>query len=613
MYGSPQIWFTNNISELNDPHMMLVIGHDKLKISISRAAQAKLAALDPFASAEWFARYNALIILELFGYDVKRRRAVRRGILGEAKAGGGATECTARGGLHGHNLFWMRELQLINELVVNPRFLAAVRHQVSAFVDSIVCSHLAAVPDHTPAHMVPSSEEPVGPVWACQTCASIAPISPNDVSPVCRSCNPDGLSEHVVELASQDPALLTHTSNYDVPAEEADVITFEDGSLFDSNNPPSAGTPLTVRSYRPPRTFVGTFVEVKKGFVLVRRHVPADQPIKGRDLDHTLVSKTMRVKCGNTHAEQQLHRTRPLLPPEPTADDHEVSAFGEAFLARAADAYQKKVDRMRRGADGRDDGMKRLDRSWTAESPLNINELVVLNIRDDSVVHVAEVIATTDDDVTFHLYAHYTDPSTEYDFEQDPIDRREIAKEWVTADDSWYSAPRRRSVRDEPKVCTIPTADCNILARGFKLEARGTLRRCLPTPVCDVVTTAVDEWSDDDGLTPLLGADSWLRSYLPTIGGLQVGVLLHGERTSSQAAREVQEGDRCTGRRCRLVCTKTEQARKHGTCRLGYGSKGRPLVARTHVDESGRIMTRRNYEHLVPHSIALTLMLRCSK
>ena len=134
----PQVWWTNNITEMNDPHFLLVIGYSKAKISVSKSVQAKLSALDPFAAAEWFSRYNNFIILHLFGYDISRKRAVRRGILGEGIAAAAANECTARGGLHAHMLVWLQELDLIRQLIQNPLFLRHVRENVSAFVDRFV-------------------------------------------------------------------------------------------------------------------------------------------------------------------------------------------------------------------------------------------------------------------------------------------------------------------------------------------------------------------------------------------------------------------------------------------------------------------------------------------
>lgn len=84
---------------------------------------------------------------------------------------------------------------------------------------------------------------------------------------------------------------------------------------------------------------------------------------------------------------------------------------------------------------------------------------------------------------------------------------------------------------------------------------------------------------------------------------------MHGERLFSVGAKAVRQngpsrdGGRCTGTRCRIVCAKTEAARRKGTCRLGYSRDGRLCVDFTYIDEGGKIVTRRNFGHVVPASV----------
>ena len=399
------------------------------------------------------------------------------------------------------------------------------------------------------------------------------------------------------------------------------MITLEDGSAFDTDKLPAVGALVTVRSRRPLRTFNGSFVKFVNGFVVVKRSSPAHQLVAGQDLAHTLVRTTVKVKSGGSIEDREIIRTRPMKPPAPTEADHNIVAFGASFLARAQDALEQKIQHMRRVTERNvnrsvDGG---LDRSWATTSlgPLVRGEVVVVNIRDTSEVHVASVFAVNGGTVELHMYAHDTMPSTEYDFELDLAQRTGLANEWLTglgsAEESWYASAKRRSKKDVANIVKVPVSDCNILRRGITLERRNGKKACLPLAVCEDVLEMIENWSDVDGMTPAVGDGAWLRQFLTTLGGLQVAILTHGKRLYSLDAKNVIDGGRPVGTRCQVVCTKTEAAKKSGTCRLGYGNEGREVVMRTHVDQDGRIRNRRNYPHLVPHNIALTVILRCSK
>ena len=60
------------------------------------------------------------------------------------------------------------------------------------------------------------------------------------------------------------------------------------------------------------------------------------------------------------------------------------------------------------------------------------------------------------------------------------------------------------------------------------------------------------------------------------------------------------------------VCFKYADARKRGVCRLNFTVHGRLLAQFTYVDQDGRVVQERNAYHVVPHSVAGTIVLRCN-
>jgi hypothetical protein len=100
---------------------------ERFPLLISSTERALRLAKDPVAAADFFEFSINTLFEHLFGWNFSIGRSRDHGgILGHVQAFYGTTECTERGGLHGHFVIW-----LVSAL--NPADLHAQLKSDSAF------------------------------------------------------------------------------------------------------------------------------------------------------------------------------------------------------------------------------------------------------------------------------------------------------------------------------------------------------------------------------------------------------------------------------------------------------------------------------------------------
>ena len=159
--GNFSVWFTLNLSELSDPHVLLFMGErsehmcriplSQQQMKAARRRHNTLVAKDPYAVADWFDYFARAVFEHLFGYRLPNGtgnpgKFLRRGLLGTVDAAVGCKECAQRGGLHGHFGIWVRELIGVRRLAEDSATCKVFETRLAALVDSMASTEVHAVP-----------------------------------------------------------------------------------------------------------------------------------------------------------------------------------------------------------------------------------------------------------------------------------------------------------------------------------------------------------------------------------------------------------------------------------------------------------------------------------
>ena len=115
LFGIPILYFTANPNAAHSPLFQVMYGDktvdldQRFPVLASSTEQAIHLSKDPVSGADMYDFSINALFEYLFGWDFKTGKSSSKGgILGHIKAFYGTTECTERGGLHGHFLFWLQ-------------------------------------------------------------------------------------------------------------------------------------------------------------------------------------------------------------------------------------------------------------------------------------------------------------------------------------------------------------------------------------------------------------------------------------------------------------------------------------------------------------------------
>ncbi|KAF8238718.1 hypothetical protein L208DRAFT_1240367 [Tricholoma matsutake] len=113
-FGIPSLYFTANPNAAHSPIFQLMCGdlsvnlNDRFPVLVSSTERALQLAKVPVAAADFFEFSIHALFEHLFGWNFDLgQSSTQGGILGHLQAFYGTTECTERGGLHGHFLIWL--------------------------------------------------------------------------------------------------------------------------------------------------------------------------------------------------------------------------------------------------------------------------------------------------------------------------------------------------------------------------------------------------------------------------------------------------------------------------------------------------------------------------
>ncbi|KAF7294643.1 ATP-dependent DNA helicase [Mycena indigotica] len=140
-YNPPTLWATINLSDSNDPIAQVLAGQSidmdnfVARTGMNATTRAQIIGADPFAAAEYFHLVIRLLLRELIGVVSSPRGSITRqeGIFGLVNGYIGTVEAQARGSLHLHVLFWVRDAptsSAMQKALQSEEF----RHKVKTFI-----------------------------------------------------------------------------------------------------------------------------------------------------------------------------------------------------------------------------------------------------------------------------------------------------------------------------------------------------------------------------------------------------------------------------------------------------------------------------------------------
>ncbi|KAF7294856.1 ATP-dependent DNA helicase [Mycena indigotica] len=140
-FNPPSIWTTINLSDSNDPIAQVLAGVDidldkfVAKTGPNATQRAQVIGADPYAAAEYFHLVVKIILEEMIGVKSGTQGAINRkmGVLGFVNGYIGTVEAQARGSLHLHILFWLKDAPTANDMQEALRS-ETFRDKIKAFI-----------------------------------------------------------------------------------------------------------------------------------------------------------------------------------------------------------------------------------------------------------------------------------------------------------------------------------------------------------------------------------------------------------------------------------------------------------------------------------------------
>ncbi|KAF7301576.1 ATP-dependent DNA helicase [Mycena indigotica] len=149
-YNPPTLWLTINLSDTNDPIAQVLAGQaidlDNFvaKTGPNATMRGNVMSADPFAAAEYFHLVIGILLDEMIGINVGVHGAINRkeGIFGLVNGYIGTVEAQARGSLHLHILFWLKDAptsSLMQQALQSEKF----RSKIKAFIKNNIRADVA--------------------------------------------------------------------------------------------------------------------------------------------------------------------------------------------------------------------------------------------------------------------------------------------------------------------------------------------------------------------------------------------------------------------------------------------------------------------------------------
>ena len=619
--GVPSVWLTINLHDLADPHVLLHMGVEvfRLPAPLDRALQARLISADPFAACEWFNGYCVAIIRWLFG-DVG---GPRRGIFGTVTGYGAVKEAYGRGSLHAHFLVWLKEMGAVLHLLRSAATRGRSESRVASFVDSISCCRLNAVPAKriTTEYCHPEC----GDEFVDLTTKVSRDMRPCDVGRCVRvRVQPTRKVVRLFDARVQEVhpdgwvGVARHSASLPGGATPAGFVAGTDVDYTEIDVKSKGGVP---------------FNEIRCPVVPPETPDASMLPAFGAHVMEEAYAYHVEGECLES-ADDLIVRTE---------KSHRVAGVGVPQHVLASDCQTCAIKRAR---------------------SLSIPTASTVDARTSA--RVRELVEQ------FKAWSGLEGSGCAARLSGRLLVRELvlIAKSFGLATPGSKRGVDRRCALESIVDDLVRSLD----STGRRIDPLAEVGACIHCiycgSECDVVSGLARSGEENEMCDGLCCDDcaaetrAFMQPFLKQLGGLVVSGLQHGRRlkipVTSVPGRDRVLRRRCLrGSLCRLyvkqackrlyilsvclwmlphlslshthtrththihthtyvlvangvVCFKYADARKRGVCRLNFTVHGRLLAQFTYIDQDGRVVQERNAYHVVPHSVAGTIVLRCN-